>query len=166
MGVSYWFFNMTTFQINTKPVYQNYGLLWAKGFDTHYTKTEKIIIIEDIIDRNMWNKTDTILILPDYSYCATYVYEDGLLTEKKEEETMVISHLRISISEQTMMLSKFNDLDKKEKKCSHEFENFSWTKNHFECVDCGNIRSVEPINTQFVNTQFPVLSSTIVPPTL
>jgi len=146
MGVYYWFYNMTKFEINTQPVYQNFGLPWAKSFDSYFNDEERIKIIEDIIERNDWEKTDTILVIPDYDYCMKFIYKKGEII-KETEETKVIIELRESIENETnKLLNEFINTNTFECENDHELENFSWETGEFECVDCGRIRKVEKLN--------------------
>jgi len=121
MDVYYWFYNMTKFEINTEPVYENFVLPLAKGFGYYFNDEEKIKMIEDIIESNEWEKTDTILIIPDCEYCAKFIYKKGEII-KETEETKVIIELRESIKKETNKLFNFKDIDGKELRESIEKE--------------------------------------------
>ena len=110
MDVYYWFYNMTKFEINTEPVYENFVLPLAKGFGYYFNDEERIKMIEDIIERNEWEKTDTILIIPDCDYCMKFIYKKGEII-KEIEETKVIIELRESIEKETNKLFNFEDID-------------------------------------------------------
>ena len=140
----YYFYNMTKSQINTETFKQFYGTSWSYDF-CNFRLSFKLMILDEMIRMNDWDKTDTIIVIPKQHTFGRQNYKDIVYNkyiysnQKLEVHSDICAISYLLAKDIVYKTEKF--IEEFEKEHKEEYENFDWKTGELECVISGKKRN-------------------------